>query len=259
MKKYLVILINQIYIQLSYKFEFITGLISQLINLSVSIFTWLAIYQSSDALVIGGYNKDQMIFYIVLSNFSALLFSTEMVVRMGGLIRTGKLTTILLRPYNILGESLARFIGQRFIFIIIYLLLFILSDFFHSSLVYTLSVFLFFIINFFMYFLFLSTISNLGFWLIQMWPLRPLINSSFLIAGGLYFPLNLMPKSLFSVLEKTPFALVGYNYSRSLQGMLTLSELMTYIGFSALWLIFFYYVYKWSLNLGLKRYEGMGA
>ncbi len=259
MKKYLIILISYMKSNMIYKFNFLTGIITHLIGMSVSIFTWIAIYNSTENSLIGNYSKKQMIVYILLTNFSALLFSTEMVTRLGSLVRTGKLTSLILKPISLLGEFFVSYIGQRFFIFVTYLFMFLFINSFHPSKIYTLFVFVFFIVNFTMFFLFIALLSNLGFWLIQMWPIKPLVNSLYLLTGGLYFPLNLMPKSIYAIVEKTPFALVGYNYSRAIQGLISLQDLYKYILISSVWMIIFYLLYSFSYYKGLKRYEGMGA
>lgn len=259
MKKYLVILFNQIKVQMSYKFSFLTGLIAQIISILISIFMWNAIFLSSDASMIGGYTRSQMIFYILLTHLSSLLYSTSSVVRLGGLIRTGRLTMMLLRPHTILGESLATFTGERFFYIVLYIFLFLFISVLGFSPVYIALLILFTVVNYFMFFMFLSVISTLGFWLIQMWPLRPLLNALFLLGGGLYFPLDLLPEPLFMILEKSPFALVAFNYSKALQGMVSVNELCINTVISCAWLLLFSVLYSILFSKGLKRYEGMGA
>ena len=259
MKKYLIILLNQIKIQMSYKFNFLTGLVSQIISLSISVFTWNAIYLSSEMSLIGTYSRSQMILYIILTHLISMMFSTDFVIRLGGLVKSGKLTTMLLRPHNILGESLSVFTGQRFIYIILYGFFILFIGVLGFSPTYIMLVITFTIVNYLMYFMLISAISTLGFWLIQMWPIRPLLNSLFLLTGGLYFPLDLLPYPLYTILEKTPFGLVAFNHSKALQGILNVEELFKYIIISLFWLVLFLLFYSFLFSKGLKKYEGMGA
>ncbi|HEL9636233.1 TPA: ABC-2 family transporter protein [Streptococcus suis] len=66
------------------------------------LFTWNAIFSSSKLPVIGNLTKSQMMLYIILGHVSIFVFGTSMVLKMGTLIRSGKLTTHLLRPYSLI-------------------------------------------------------------------------------------------------------------------------------------------------------------
>lgn len=85
MKKYVVIFLNQLNIQLSYKFNLITGIISNLISIFLSFFMWKAIYAANGGQVIGGYTENEIFVYIIVVNLLSILFSFEHVVRLGGI------------------------------------------------------------------------------------------------------------------------------------------------------------------------------
>ena len=89
-----------------------------------------------------------------------------------------------------------------------------------------------------------SLVGNLGFYLINMWTLRPLINSVYLLFGGLLFPLNLLGNKIYKIVDKNPFAIVGFNFTRAMQGKLTIEELIFYIILSFSWFILFFVLYK---------------
>ncbi|MBS4462385.1 ABC-2 family transporter protein [Aerococcaceae bacterium zg-B36] len=259
MKKYIVIFLNRVSVQLSYKFNFLTNLLNNLLGVIVAAFTWIAIYNSSANETIGGLTLSQMLFYIVIVNFSTVLFSTETVVKLGLQVRVGKLTTHLLRPYSILLQSFAEYLGDRFIYLVIYLSLLVASLGIGYNPYYLLNVLLFLICNVVMFFILMSLIGNLGFWLIQMWPLRAVMNALYMILGGLLFPLNLLPEAVYHLLSKNPFALVAYQYTLALQNELTIAEIQMNILASIAWAIICYIAFKMSFKKGLLRYEGMGA
>ena len=76
-KKYLYIIYNQCALQLIYKFDFFVGLLSKAVQLFMTIFIWRAIYISNGYEVIKGYTFETMIMYIIMNNFSSILFSFE--------------------------------------------------------------------------------------------------------------------------------------------------------------------------------------
>lgn len=109
MSKYLPTFFNQLNIQLSYKFNFISNIFVNILGTVISIFTWNGIFESTSVESIGGFTKTQMIYYIIISNIGMILFSSESVVNTGHLVRTGKLTSMLIRPYSILVNSFFAF------------------------------------------------------------------------------------------------------------------------------------------------------
>jgi len=117
----------------------------------------------------------------------------------------------------------------------------------------------FLIINFIMFFYMLSFISVLGFWLVQMWPIRPIFNAMFAVLGGTLFPLDLLPENIFRWLQYNPFSLLNYGSTKALQNLLFDSQLLFYVTASIIWMIIFRVLYQILWTSGLKKYEGMGA
>jgi len=261
LKKYLYIIYNQCAMQFIYKFDFIIGLLSKAVQLFMTVFLWKAIYASNGYRLIKGYTFEAMITYIVITNFSGILFSFEHCFRLGQMIRTGKLTTILLRPISILGESFSYYLGNKIVYIIIYLVICITACFRNISFRfhYMMGCMLFVVINFVMFFMLISLISTLGFRLIQMWPLRPVLTAFYLLLGGVYFPLDLLPQWIYQLVVLNPFSLIGHVMTRSMQGAYSTGEMFFYCIISALWIVIFRFFYERAMKRGLKLYEGMGS
>ncbi|MCS4487802.1 hypothetical protein [Streptococcus sciuri] len=260
MKKYVVILVNHLQIQLTYKFNVIVGLFNQLLGVLVALLTWSAIFSSSSQGVVGHFTRSQMFVYLIIVNFSTVLFSMTRVSYLGDLVHTGKLTMHLLRPYSFLGQEIVSFLGDQFLQLLLYLVAIV-----STTLVigyewyYTLALLVLLMSNLMMFSLLINFIANLGFWMIQTWPLRPILNAAYSLLGGLLFPLNLLPNPLYQIVVNNPFSLVGFQYTLALQHRLLLAEIWQNSILAFLWSFLFYIGYLWSFKCGLKRYEGMGA
>lgn len=254
MKKYGYIFMTQFQTMLEYKFHLITSLFSNFLTIIISFYIWQSVYMSSGKGVIGGYTQAQMLKYIILVNFLSIVFSFDYVVRLGGLIRSGKLSTLLLRPISLLGESFFNFLGTK----ILYIFFLLLSLCFLGSTSFLL-VFLYFLVVFVLFFLVLSAIGTVGFWLIQMWPLRPVLSGLYALLGGLFFPLNLLPQSIYQIVMYNPFALIGYHTANIFQNHYSTEKVLFLTLISLIWAALFYVLYVWGLKKGLKKYEGMGA
>lgn len=259
MKKYAVVLINHLQIQLTYKFNVIMGLFNQLLGVLVALLTWSAIFSSSSQGIIGHFTRSQMFVYLIIVNFSAVVFGMSRVSNLGNLVHTGKLTTHLLRPYSFLGQEIAFFLGDKLLYLLLYLVAIISTLAMGYEWYYTLALIVLLISNLMMFSLLINFIANLGFWLIQTWPLRPILNAAYSLLGGLLFPLNLLPSPLYHILVNNPFSLIGFQYTLALQHRLLLAEIWRNTSLALLWSVVFYIGYRWSFKRGLKRYEGMGA
>lgn len=259
MRKYIKVFLNQIFVQMSYKINFLTHIATNVLGVLVALLTWNAIYESISLPTVGHFSKIQMLTYIALTNMSMVLFTTTDVVRLGYFVRNGKLTVHLLRPYSFLAYSFYEYLGSKILYLVLYGSLFLLSFSFYGNLSYPFYQILFLAINLVMFFMFISVVGLLGFWLVQMWPLRPVMTALYMLFAGLLFPLDLLPEPFYNFFSKTPFALVGYHFTLALQNQYTVSELKNYVLLSVLWALCFYLIYKIVFKIGLKKYEGMGV
>jgi ABC-2 type transport system permease protein len=261
MRKYLVIALKQFLATMSYKFNFVMGLISPLIMLFLTYWTWTAIYNSAGSTEIGGYTESEMLAYIIIANLTFMIFSFESVMRMSGMVRNGKLTVVLVRPISILGESVAVFVGQKLIFVggyVVMIAVFYAAGF-YPSIAYAGMMLLVFVVNFILFTLLVTLISLASFWVIQMWPLRSILNAVYFLLAGMYFPLDLLPDSIFSWLRYNPFSLIGHDMTKGLQGVLSLGELSQTLLAATVWILILCAMYAQVLKRGLHRYEGMGS
>ena len=259
MNKYLRILYSQISSQLIYKFDTCVKLALKVMQILTTVFIWKAIYISNEYNYIGEYSYNNMIMYIILANVASVIFSFEPCFRLGTLIHSGKLTTLLLRPIHLLYESFARYMGSKILEVTVYLILaFFMINAQGADILYVFFALIFLLLAFLMFFMCVSVISTIGFWIIQMWPLRSILTAIYLLMGGLYFPLDLLPKPYYMVLSVTPFAIVGHVLTKVLTCQVENTFILYYCLITLIWLVFLYYIYNILLSKGLKKYEGMG-
>lgn len=258
MKSYITIMLNQWSVVLQYRWNMVVQLFIQCGSLLISIMTWRAIYANTPQDAVGSYTLRSMIVYLCLTHISLLLFSTESIVRIGQLVRSGKLTWLLLRPYSLLGEYMATLVGQKLFYLVVYAMMIGLKWWLGTSVSYIAVLGIYSVAIFVMYVLLMACLSNIGFWLVQVWPLRSIMNAVYMILGGVLFPLHMLPATVASVLAKLPFALVGYVYANALQDQLTVRQLSIQIGYVIVWIVLLGIGYLVSMKKGLKRYEGVG-
>lgn len=261
MKKYIIIALNQATVNLQYKFNTAITLISRTIPIFMFYFLWTSIYKSMDGSKVGNYTKSQMITYIILISLVDFLFNFSHMRELGKQIQEGTLTTLLLRPVSILNQSLATFIGKKFFMIIIYLSGILIYGFlgYFKDILYFAEVVMFMVLCFVMFFYLLSFLSTIGFWLIEVWPIQVIILGVYSLFSGSYFPLDLLPKGMYSILKYNPFSLIGFVSVRTIQGMFSHKEMAVYIFITIVWMIILRIGYEKAFRRGLKRYEGVGA
>lgn len=261
MKKYIMIALNQATVNLQYKFNTAITLISRTIPIFMSYFLWINIYKSMNGSKVGNYTRSQMVTYIILVNLTNFLFNFRHMRELGKQIQEGTLTTLLLRPLSILNQSFATFIGDKFFIIIVYLSGILIYGFlgYFKDMLYFAEVVMFMVLCFVMFFYLLSFLSTIGFWLIEVWPIQVIILGVYSLFSGSYFPLDLLPKGMYSILKYNPFSLIGFVSVRTIQGMFSHKEMAVYIFITIVWMIILRIGYEKAFRRGLKRYEGVGA
>lgn len=258
MRKYLNIFKSNLFQILAYKWNVLGKFLVQLIPLISSIFIWLAIYQSGGGNV--DYTKNEVVLYLILTTIIATIFSPLPIFRLSSLIRSGKLSIQLIRPISILKESFSSTLGRQLINIVTVLIILLIMTI--TKQIEVINLFIGLLIMHFayiMYFLMTSCISLLGFWLIQMWPLRSIYNAIYLFFGGLVFPISFLGTSVSNVFKYNPFSLIGFSITETIMGKASESQIGLYLVAMFLWCLLFIIIYIIGWKKGLKKYEGMGA
>lgn len=252
--------LNQIETLLVYKWNVLARFFVPLFQMLIALFVWQAIYKTQHH-TISGYSLQKMSTYIVVSALISVLASIQHSYRLTQLVRSGNLSYVLVRPYHYTLESLATFLGNKVVEVMLFAILLVLLV---SSRVITLAGLsllsgILLLSNFVMLFFLVCCIGDLSFRLIQMWPLRPLFSSLANLLGGALFPLDVLPTSLYNILQWNPFALLFFVNTKLLLSSLPPDQLLRYLAASVGWMIMFGVIHVWLWKIGLRRYESMGV
>ncbi|KRM67618.1 membrane protein [Apilactobacillus ozensis DSM 23829 = JCM 17196] len=252
--KYLIIGFNSLTAKLVYRSNEITYLLTQCLQMVISILMWISIYHGTDRHTLNNMALSQMIQYLVITNLTAILFSASPIFRMANQVKSGQLTTILLRPISIYGEQITYYVGSQFPYLCInFGLLLIYSN---QSLQSKLILITYLTLAFIMFFTTMLVIGTLSFWLINMWPLRSAVNACYLILGGLSFPLTFLGKGIYKWLQFNPFSLVADVPARMVTHLI--NDSTPYFIAVSSWLIITLLIYRILIKVGIKKYEGIG-
>ncbi len=250
--------------ELSAKFtlrgKLISDLFLQAFKLVVPLLTWSSLYENKTAL--GGYDFQEMVTYIVIMNFIGFIFSMGHGSEFAAWIKSGRLSSLLLRPAHIINELFAKFCARVFFngtLILIPILIFQLYFNLESTKHVHFLSYLLVVLNLIFCFFFGLLFGLSAFWLEEVWPLSHLVRALISIAGGLWFPLTLLPWNLGSWLTHTPFAHLGFLNGVALTGKLTDSELRMAVAKSIVWIFISVVLYRFLSSRGIQKYEAVGG
>lgn len=259
MKVFLATIVLNFKISIVYRANIIAGVFANLVQIITSIFLWNVIFMGENTLKM--YTFKEMFSYIILINIIGFVFFPHNIFRNAELIKSGKLSNYMIRPYNINIENLAAFIGSNILKFVILIMAYIsftilgmirLGNFNILRIILVLS-------NFICLFLFGQLASNLSFYLTEVWILKPLYRSLFALFSGGIFPLDILPENIYKLFINSPFAFFGFMNVKILQGYYLISDLLNMLKYSLIYSSIFYIVHVLLQRKGLQKYEGVGV
>lgn len=250
--------LNTISREASYRWNIILGFILIFIRLLVTLPIWNQVLGNE---TIVNYNRSSMSTYLILAAFIATPFSFSHVNIVSLHIKTGELSTFLLKPINYLTYNFIWLVAQRLVYFIpISIFAVILSILFNIDLDISISLegIILLVLNFVLLYFFGIFLSIFGFWLIETWPLNLLFSSLTLVFGGLAFPLDLLPNAIKEVIKLTPFPFFGYYNVKAIQGSILKINYFELYFISFSYILLTYFLCKIFWVLGRKKYESIG-
>lgn len=247
----------------TYRFNFVMWRVRVIMQILTLYFLWAAIMPSQGTLM--GYNRSLILTYILgTSLISSIILSTRS-YEIGDQINKGDLSNFLIRPINYflywffkdLGDK-----GMNIVFSIteLIILFFILhpSLFVQTNLIYLALMLLSMVLALLLYFLFNVLLGLLGFWSPETWAPRFIfmVVISF-FAGGL-FPLDILPKSIFSVFQFLPFTYLLFFPLKIYLGQLPFTGIFSGLLISFLWVVIIYQLVNFIWAKGLRMYTAQG-
>ncbi|MBI1982159.1 MAG: ABC-2 family transporter protein [Candidatus Levybacteria bacterium] len=263
LRAYLLVIKNTWEETITYRLNFVMWRVRVLLQILTLYFLWLAIVP--DKASIFGYDQSQILTYILgTSIFSSIILSTRS-HEIGEQINKGDLSNFLIRPFNYFFYWFARDLGDKamnilFATVELTMLFFILRP---PILIQTDYIFIIFalfsaVFALILYFLFNVLLGFLGFWSPETWAPRFIFTIVIgFFAGGL-FPLDILPKAIFSVFQLLPFPYLLYFPLKLYLGKLSLIEMYSGIFISIFWILTLYFAAKLIWERGLRLYTAQG-
>ncbi len=268
-RKYLKILRISLVERLTYRADFFVTTFFRFLPLITTFLLWEAIYAGSGKEEIVGFNRNQMIAYLLLVQISRMFSS------MPGLstgiardIRDGNLKKYLLQPIDMLTYLLSYRGAHKIAYIVTaaapYAVLFALfHDVFTDLpdawtwLAYAVSLILAFLIGFY----FEACIGISGFWLLEITSFAYIINIFNFFVSGQMFPLELLEQYplITPILRILPFQYLAYFPAMVFLGKKTGDELIVGLGIELAWAVGLMLLSRWMYRLGLRHYSAYGG
>ncbi len=248
---------------LVYRLNFVMWRIRVVLQILTLYFLWASLIPSGTTLF--GYDQSQMLTYILGASLVSSIVLSSRSSAVGDEINSGNLSNFLLRPINYFLYWFSRDVGDKamniaFAMVELTIIFAILKPplFIRVESIHLLLTFVAIILAIIIYFFFSFLLGLIGFWNPEVWAPRfiftVLLN---FFAGGL-FPLDILPKFIFSIFQLLPFTYLLYFPIKIYLGQLTTIEIFTGIAISLVWTTLLYVVVKYIWRKGLLVYTAQG-
>jgi ABC-2 type transport system permease protein len=270
MRKYLHVISIGIQNTLVYRVNFLFRSVFSLIPLMATIYLWRAVYAGKTAAndpKVAGYSLAGMIsYYLLVTIVDALTAVTEDDWQIAGDIREGAINQFLLKPIDYLVYRLCIFASGRLIYVSVAALpviIFILVQREYwmppasgiAFAVFVCSLVLTALLQFFMSY----TMALMAFWLLEISTLIFIVFAFEYLAGGHLFPLDILPPSVATALNFTPFPYQLFFPVSLYLGRISGAEMWRGLAIQFFWVAFFYFVARWTWRRGIRRYTAFGG
>lgn len=234
-----------------------------MLSVVTGYFLWMAIFAGRNSIF--NYSREQMVMYILGASLVQAVVLSSRTVDLAGIINSGDLSQILLKPVAMFRYWLAQDMADKLLNIlfsmteIVILLLLFKPDLtvptVHGLILFSLFLPLALGLYFFINFLF----GSLGFWTPEVWAPRFLLFVLLSFVAGNMFPLDILPFWLVKIIYWTPFPYLVYFPTQALLGRLPDRQIYEGLAVTVIWMMGMYLIVRYVWNKGLKNYNAEGG
>jgi len=263
--KYWVVFQQSFQNEFVYRLNFILWRFRNVLRILMTYFLWHSVFSSNSNVF--GYSKEQMMAYVFLVLLvTSFVMSAPSNDNVGGEISNGTLSNFLVKPIGYLSYWLTRDWASKllnmlfavFEFTLLWLL-FKPQIYFTQSLAQLLLGISLTIISALIYFVITKLAISVAFWTPEnTWGFMFIVLVFMEVLAGSIFPLDLLPKSVMTFLQFTPFPYMIYYPIAILVGRVDLMSAAKIFLQSLAVLGFWYYIVMKVWKKGLKNYAAVG-
>ena len=247
----------------AYPLSFALWRFRQVLSFIIAFSLWDAIYASSSQAF--GYSKAEMLTYIFIANIISYFVLSSRTVYVANMIRMGELSILLVRPIRFFSFWFASDIAdklQNLLFAVVELsILFFLFRpplFFPSSSTIVALTLIVIFLAMLLYFFINLCLGFLAFWSPDVWAPRFLFMMVLQLTAGSFFPLDVFPQQIVSLLSFTPLPYLMYFPAKIWLQQLRVENLYQGLIILSIWIALFYLLANFLWKRGLKQYGAEG-
>lgn len=266
-RKYLKIVRVSLIERMTYRGDFFFSTLLRFLPMVTTILLWEAIYAGADKESISGFDKNEMIAYLLLVHISRMFSSMPGLANsIAADIRDGSLKKYLLQPIDMLSYRVSYRVAHKLAYIatssFAYAILFYLCRGFFTGFPdpltlagYAVSLLLAFVVGFY----FEASIGMIGFWFLEVTSFLYVINTINFFLSGHMFPLDLLPPFWAGILKSLPFQYMAYFPAMIFLGKVQGANLAYGLLGELAWAIGFVVLAHVLYKIGLRRYSAYGG
>lgn len=264
LSKYLRVSKNVMQTLSAYKLEFLMDIISQPLYLVISFFLWKNIFEFGGYQNIVGYTFKEMIAYLAFQiSFGGIIIS-HVDFRISEEVNSGEIIIPLTRPFKYMLNHLAIEFGITSFFILLVdlpVMLISILFFFMApkNLAYFLLSMTVVLLGSLLYFMFSFCFGLISCWIKKYGGLGRLKTGIIDVLSGKYIPLNFFPAPVLAVLNFLPFSYLAFAPANIFLGKISYLESLCVIIMEAIWIAFFYVIYRIIWKYAKKQITGEGV
>jgi ABC-2 type transport system permease protein len=249
----------------AYRLNFLIWRLRVLIGFLVPFFLWLTV--TKQVKNFAGYEEKSIISYFFFSHLLSYFILGTRTVDIAGQIQNGEIINLLLKPMSFFRYYFFRDLADKILnFSLSFLEIIVFFSLFsyplpQLDLQFFLPFLFFLLVGLFLSFYLNLLISFFGFWSTEVWAPRFIFFILISILSGSFFPLDLLPKKLFSLILLTPFPYLFFLPVKMISSPQTLINKIDFnflFFMGSFWLTTFFFLARFFWQKGLKSFSFWG-
>lgn len=266
MRKYLYAFKLYILDSLHYRFNTVVSLLFSVINIMVTVFFWVIIFESGRSQSLNSYSLKNMITYYIVWNIVSAFNLSNSGFYLNRMIKSGELNSILIRPYSFTVANYFEQLAKGIIeiipkFLLVLVILPLIKEYMavNQDIINVLFALGFFVVSTISSFLIWSVLGCMSFWIEEseaiMWSFAVLFN----FLSGMFIPLDFFPKWISGLAEFMPTATWGYIPAKIISGMYSFEKMSVLLCANILSLFVLALIVKIIWVKGIRHYSSIGG
>lgn len=254
--------------QMSYKVGFMMRMLGGLIQVLITYYLWVAIFNSSSTGIIKGFTKDEMIVYTVITYIVMQIINVSMEWTIADDIKSGSIATNLIKPISyekrILAESLGTVtLNAVTVSLPIWVIFYVYKFFVKGQLppnISTLALFLLsMILGYMVIFLFNFIFALSSFYVTYIWGFMLCKWMIIRFFSGQLIPIVFFPGALQKALDYLPFSAMNYTPVMIYLNKFSVNQTIFSLSVQAVWVVVLFVSFRVLWAKAVKRVTVLGG